>query len=61
LKFKEDEMEEPKIGDRVKATMNGVDWFRGVYVEESETFVQYGVMLDDIKELRFFVSAVKDE
>ena len=27
---------EPKIGDRVRATMNGEDWFTGIYVEESE-------------------------
>ncbi len=50
-------MREPVIGERVRATMNGSDWFEGVYVEESDVFVQYGVLLDDIKEIRYFVRA----
>lgn len=49
--------QEPKIGDHVRATMNGEDWFTGRYVQESEIFAQYGVLRDDIKEVRFFVHA----
>ena len=51
---------EPKIGDRVRATMNGEDWFTGIYVEESETFAQYGIKRDDMpNEVRFFTHAEK--
>ena len=53
-------MSEPQIGDRVRATMNGDDWFTGVYVEESKIMVQYGVRRDDMpNEVRFFVNAEK--
>ncbi len=48
----------PRIGDRVKATMNGKDWFSGVLVEEVELFTQYGVKLDETGEVRFFIEAV---
>jgi len=51
---------EPKIGDRVRATMNGEDWFTGVYVQESETLAQYGIKRDDMpNEVRFFTHAEK--
>ena len=51
---------EPKIGDRVRATMNGEDWFVGVYVEGSETLAQYGIKRDDVPhEVRFFTHAEK--
>jgi hypothetical protein len=54
-------MNDPEIGDRVRATMNGQDWYAGVYVEESQTIAQYGVKRDDIGELRFFIHAEKEE
>jgi len=54
-------MDDPKIGDRVRATMNGEDWFAGVYVEESETLAQYGVKRDDTGEVRYFTTAVTYE
>lgn len=51
---------EPKIGDKVRATMNWKDWFTGVYVQESDTLVQYGVKCDDIPNgVRFFTYAEK--
>lgn len=51
---------EPKIGDRVRATMNGTDWFTGEYVKESDTLAQYGVKRDDMpNEIRFFTHAEK--
>jgi hypothetical protein len=50
-------MSDIKIGERVRATMNGQDWFTGKYVQESDIFAQYGVLRDDIKEIRFFVHA----
>jgi len=51
---------EPQIGDMVRATMNGIDWFLGVYVQESETLAQYGVRRDDMpNEVRFFTHAEK--
>ena len=50
-------MREPKIGERVRATMNHEDWYEGEYVKESDVFAQYGIMRDDIKELRYFVYA----
>ncbi len=46
----------PKIGDRVEATMNGEDWFRGEYKENIDLFCEYGVLTDFHKELRYFVS-----
>lgn len=46
---------EPKIGERVKATQNNADWYIGTLVEESEVFAQYGVLLDDTREVRFFI------
>ena len=49
--------QEPKIGDRVRASMDGKNWFTGKYVTESELFCQYGVLRDDIKEVRFFTTA----
>ena len=48
----------PKKGDRVRASMDGETWFTGKYIEESELFCQYGVLRDDIKEVRFFINAV---
>lgn len=39
--------------------MNGEDWFTGTYVKESDTLAQYGIMRDDIGELRYFVHAEK--
>ena len=51
--------EEPHIGDRVRASMNSLDWYTGVYEEESEVFVQYGVRLDNSNQLRFFAVAHK--
>ena len=54
-------MEEPKIGDRVRATMNGEDWLTGVYVQESDTLAQYGVKRDDNGEVRYFITAVAHE
>ena len=44
----------PNIGDQVRATMNGEDWYTGVYVHSSNTIAQYGVMRDDIDEIRYF-------
>jgi len=55
------EMDEPKIGDRVRATVNGEDWFVGVYVKESDTLAQYGVKRDDTGEVRYFTTAVTHE
>lgn len=52
------EMQEPKLGDRVRASMDGENWFAGKYVQESEIFAQYGVLRDDIGEVRFFSIAV---
>ena len=47
----------PKIGDRVEATMNGEDWFRGELVDDdSRLFCQHGVLTDFNKEIRYFVS-----
>ena len=51
---------EPKIGDRVQATMNGEDWYTGVLVELSDVMVRYGVKRDDTGEVRFFVNAIPD-
>jgi len=48
---------EPKLGDKVKATMNHEDWFIGVYEKESDVLAQYGVRRDDTKELRYFIHA----
>lgn len=48
---------EPNIGDRVRATMNGEDWYTGVYVHSSSTIAQYGVMRDDIDDVRYFTHA----
>ncbi len=42
-----EELVGPKIGDRVKATMNGKDWFSGVLMEKIELFTHYGVKLDE--------------
>jgi len=50
---------EPQIGDRVRATMNGEDWFEGRYVKKSEVFVKYGVKRDDIGDVRYFIIAEK--
>ena len=51
-------MKEPKIGDKVRATMNGDIWFTGTYAEESDVFAQYGVEVDDFGgELRYFIRA----
>jgi hypothetical protein len=47
-----------KIGDRVRASMDGVNWFTGTFVEESDIFATYGVLRDDINEVRFFLEAV---
>lgn len=47
----------PKIGDRVDATMNGEDYFRGELVDDdSKLFCEYGVLTDFHKEIRYFVS-----
>ena len=43
----------PSVGDRVDATMNGKDWFSGIFCGEIDLFVPYGVRLDD-GELRYF-------
>jgi len=49
-------MGEIKIGDRVKATMNGDIWFYGKYVKESDVFAQYGVEVEEFGgELRYFI------
>jgi len=48
---------EPVIGEKVRATMNHVDWFTGIYVDESDVMAQYGVLRDDIKEIRYFIHA----
>lgn len=53
------ETNELKIGDRVRATMNGEDWRTGKFVEESETFARYGVLRDGLNEVRFFINAEK--
>lgn len=50
-------MREPVIGERVRATMNGSDWFDGLYVKNSDIFIQYGVLRDDIGEIRYFIRA----
>ncbi|MFA5340153.1 MAG: hypothetical protein WC332_00105 [Clostridia bacterium] len=47
---------EPQIGDRVRATMNGEDWLTGTYQKNIELFTQYGVLLDDINEVRYFIA-----
>jgi len=56
----ENDGNEIKIGTRGKASMNGVDWFSGVYVKESDIFCQYGVLRDDIKEIRFFTTFIPE-
>jgi hypothetical protein len=48
---------ETEIGDRVRATMNGYDWFTGVYVENIDLFAQYGVVRDGTDKVVFFVHA----
>lgn len=50
-------MNDVKIGDRVRATMDGKTWYVGTLVELSDIFVEYGVFRDDINELRFFITA----
>ena len=50
----------PIVGDRVLASMNGRDWFAGCLVEESEIFAPYGVLCDDFKEVRYFLT-IKEE
>ncbi len=50
---------EPQIGDRVRATMNNTDWYEGEYTETSDVFAQYGVLRDDINQVRFFITAEK--
>lgn len=49
-------MNVPKIGDRVDATTNGEDWFRGVYKEDCDILAPYGVLTDIYKEIRYFIS-----
>jgi len=54
-------MREPKIGDRVRATMNKETWFNGVYEtnigESHDTFAEYGVRVDELDEVRYFIHA----
>ncbi len=45
-----------KIGDKVKATMNGTDWFEGELVEEVDLFVPYRIRLES-GEVRYFAHA----
>ena len=51
------ENKDPKVGDRVSATMNGEDWFSGVFEVESDVLAKYVVRRDDTGELRYFTSA----
>ncbi len=46
---------DPWIGKRVRASMNGKDWFPGVYEKNVDIFAQYGVRLDDSNEVKFFM------
>lgn len=47
-------MTQPKLGDSVRATMNGKDWFPGVLCGEIDLFVPYGVRVEEDGELRYF-------
>ncbi len=51
---------EPRIGERVRATMNNTDWFSGVYEESVDVFASYGVRVDDTGELKFFIHAERE-
>jgi hypothetical protein len=44
----------PKIGDAVRATMDGKKWFSGILCGEIDFFVPYGVRIDENGELRYF-------
>lgn len=42
-------------GSLVKGSMNGVDWYSGVYIKDSGLYANYGVLCDDKKEVRYFI------
>ena len=52
--------EEDLIGKEVSATMNGVDFFKGVLEDVEDFFVPYKVRLDS-GQLKYFISVSRNE
>ena len=44
-----------KKGDNVRCSMDGETWFNGTYQESSDIFVEHGVFVFELGEIRFFV------
>ncbi len=52
-------MKDIKIGDTVYGSMNNEDWYKGIYVKESESYsVSHGIFTDEHNETRYFTSII---
>lgn len=49
-------MNDIKKGDTVEGSMNGEDWYKGIYIKESEICVPHGIFTEAHNEIRYFTS-----